>query len=114
MAFDQKLIERMTPHVQKLVAHFEKKNVTFSGTDGEMENVVFRGNGNEVKIAYRVFYRWSGIAFITKAGTEKNSSEWVEVTDKLFYDSFMKQVVDVCLYPPTEEKNVPVEQKNEV
>ena len=110
MAFDQKLIERMTPHVQKLVAHFEKKNVTFSAKDGEMENVVFRGNGREVKIAYRVFYRWSGIAFITKAGVEKNSSLWVEVTDQMFFESFMKQCIELGLDPKKEDKSEKVSE----
>lgn len=103
--FDQKQIAKLRPHVQKLVSHFEKEGITFSEKDGDLENVVFTGkkNGRVAKISYIIFYRWSGIAFITKAGVEKNSSLWVEVDDKMFYDSFMRQVVDVIINPPKVE-----------
>lgn len=98
MPFDPEAHQaRMQPHADKLIAHFKNKGVDFK-FDEEFDNVIFTSKEKRVaKISRHSFYRYSGIACITKEGTEKNSSITIEVTDAMFMDLFMKQIVDALL-----------------
>jgi hypothetical protein len=41
---------------------------------------------------------------------EKNSSLWVEVTDQMFFESFMKQCIELGLDPKKEDKSEKVSE----
>lgn len=88
--------ERMQPHADKLVAHFAKQGIKFQPQEGEFDNVIFTSPIKVVKISHHSFYRYSGIACITKPG-EQNTSEYIEVTDAMFMDLFMKPIVETLL-----------------
>lgn len=94
-------IKKMTPHVDKLVSYFKTKGISFSPTDGELENVVFKYNDKETKIAYHCFYRFSGISRIRKdAG---NKFELVEVTDDMFINTYIKSLVEYIFFGQEDE-----------
>lgn len=87
---------KMAKSVDKLVAYFKSKGVSYSPTDGELENVTFTSKDKTIKIAHRSFYRYSGIACIYKDKGE-NQIETVNVTDEMFMEMFMKPIVEALL-----------------
>ena len=89
-------IVNMQPSVDKLLTHLDKKGIKFSSTDGDMNNVIFTFGNQEIKISHHSFYRYSGICCVSndKGG---NMSEYVEVTDEMFVDKFMKPIVELML-----------------
>ena len=87
---------KMKPVVTKLVAYFKAKGVDFSETDGEFENVVFTSEDKAAKISHHSFYRYSGITCISKDLGE-NKSEYIDVTDAMFMDMFMKPIIEIFL-----------------
>jgi hypothetical protein len=98
--FDKKAhIAKMQVPVDRLLAQMRKHDVDFKMTDGDMDNIVmtYTKTGKVVRISHHSFYRYSGIAFVTKEGKEKNSSEWVEVNDEMFMQTFMKLIIEVLL-----------------
>ena len=60
------------------------------------ENVVFMSNDKKAKISHHSFYRYSGITCISKDLGE-NKSEYIDVTDAMFMDMFMKPIVEIFL-----------------
>ncbi len=87
-------IVKTQPAVNKLVAHFKSKGISFEPSDGELENVVFTSKDKVVKIAHRSFYRYSGMAVIYKDKGE-NEIEAIQLTDDMYMDMFMKPIVEV-------------------
>lgn len=87
---------KMKPVVTKLVAHFESKGVHFSNVDGEFDNVVFTFKDKVAKISHHSFYRYSGITCVSKDLGE-NKSEYIDVTDAMFMDMFMKPIIEIFL-----------------
>lgn len=101
--FDKKdHIAKMKPFADKLVQHFQKIGISFSDTDGDMENVVFSSNDKVVRISHHSFYRFSGIACIYKE-KEQNQIIAIEVTNEMFMNNFMKPIVDILFNPKKEE-----------
>ena len=98
----QETIDRLTPHANKLVAHYEHKGVSFLPKDGDFENVVFFNKVKEVKIAWDCFYRFSGIA-CTHRDKGENSVEVIILTDESFMGAYMKGILDMHFFP--KEKN---------
>lgn len=90
-------IAKMQPHAQKLINQFKKKGFNFSPDDGQ-GNVSFFSEEREIFISKHSFYRFSGIACVTRdIKGEKNQSTTVEVTDEMFMDIFMTQIVQAML-----------------
>ena len=86
----------MKSSVNKLVSYFQSKGITFTPTDGKLHNVVFTSKDNkQVKLSHHSFYRYSGIASVTKDGKEKNSIEVIEVTDEMYLNTFIKPVIEL-------------------
>jgi len=84
----QEHIKKMTPHVKKLVVYLNSIGISFSATDGELENVVLtRNDGKVIKIAYHCFYRFSGMCKIRK-DIGKNLMTLVDVTDDMFINQY--------------------------
>ncbi len=87
--------KKMKKSVDTLISYFSKKGITFSPTDGELENVVFTLGTKEVKISHNSFYRYSGIDSFTKDGKEKNTIEHVSITDEMWLNMFIKPIVEL-------------------
>lgn len=87
--------KKMQKSVDIIISYFSKKGITFSPTDGDLENVVFTSNLKQVKISHHSFYRYSGIACFTKDGKEKNTIEEVIVTDFMWLDIFIKPIIEL-------------------
>ena len=91
-------INNMKKPLEKLVSQLKAKGVSFSHDDPSgLENVVLTFKNKVVKISHHSFYRYTGIACVTKEGKEKNSSEWVEVTDEMWCQIFLKQIIETLL-----------------
>lgn len=93
---EEKYITTVKPHADKLVEYFQKKQVTFSPSDGDLKNVIFTKGDKVIKISHHSFYRFSGISCIHK---EKGESgvEMVTVTDEMYMENFMKPIVELLL-----------------
>lgn len=106
----EKHIERMWPHAQKLIAQIASKGISYQTEDGISKvhtgisfqaddgqgNVIFSNTEREIRISQHSFYRVSGICCVSRdIKGEKNQTEFVEVTDAMFMDIFMKPVVEV-------------------
>ena len=87
--------EKMKPSADKLIAYFNAKGVKFSN-DEKFENVLFTSSDKVVAISHHSFYRYSGIACISKELGD-NRSEYVEVTDAMYMDIFMKPIIETLL-----------------
>lgn len=79
--------------IYKLINDIKKYNIEFSRTDGEFNNVVFTRNGEEHKIAYRMFFRQSGRSARTelipsKVKAKQNFIKVVQIDDNEFYNWF--------------------------
>lgn len=83
----------MQPNINKLLAYLKNKNIAFSPTDGEFENVVLSSPEKSIKISHHSFYRYSGIACICIDKGE-NKSEAIDVTDEMFVNMILKPVID--------------------
>lgn len=88
-----KQIEKMRPHVNKLVSYFNGKGITFSPDDGDLRNVVFSRGDKDVKISHHSFYRHSGIVKVYKE-KDNNTFEVIEVTDSIFMENFMRPIIE--------------------
>lgn len=87
-------IDKMKPSVNKLVSQLKNKGIDFSPEDESgRENVTFRSSDKTVKMSKHSFYRFSGIAVITRDKGE-NGSETVEVTDEMYMQIFMKPIIE--------------------
>ena len=82
------LIQKMTPHVNKLIELVKKDGVTFSPIDGDNDNVVFTKKNKVLKIAHIMFYRYSGICVVQKG------EDIVELKDSDFYLVYIKALID--------------------
>jgi len=91
-------ILRMLPSATKLIVQLAKDGISFEPDDGELHNVVFRQGDKVVKMSHHSFYRFSGIAVITrdKKG-ENNQSETVPVTDDQYLQVFIKPIIYTLL-----------------
>lgn len=87
--------EKMKPAADKLIAYFNNKGVKFS-IDDRFENVLFTSSEKTVAISHHSFYRYSGIACISKELGD-NRSEYMEVTDAMYLDIFMKPIIETLL-----------------
>lgn len=95
MEFDRQAhIARMKPSVDKLLVHLQKKGISFSPTDGELDNVVLTSSTKTIKISHHSFYRYSGICCIYKEKGE-NFIEAIDVTDEMFMNNFMRPIVEM-------------------
>ncbi len=95
MIFNKKeYIAKVQPAADKLITHFQNKGITFSSSDGDLENVVFSSKDKEVKISHHSFYRYSGIACVYKERGE-NFIEAIEVTNEMFMNNFMKPIIEL-------------------
>lgn len=88
-----KHIEKMSKPVEKLVLALSAQGISFQEKDGHLENVVFTKGDIEMKIAYHCFYRYSGMCKIKKE-KGKHLVEWVDVTDDMFINSYMKSIIE--------------------
>lgn len=86
--------KRMGIVVSSLVSHFASKGINFTPDDG-LENVIFKSKDKEVKISHHSFYRYSGIACVSKEGKEKNTVEHVPVTDEMWMNSYVKPIIEL-------------------
>lgn len=98
---EEKHIERMTPHVEKLIKHLSQYDITFEPTDGHLDNVIFR-RGDEVhKIAHRCFYRFSGLCIMQKKNIkkkvpkkERDYIDLIHIDDDMFINIYMKEIIE--------------------
>jgi len=87
-------IRKVKPFADNMINSLKSNGVEFFDTDDSgFENVVFKHKDKTIKISKHSFYRFSGIAVITKEGKEKNSSECIKVTDEMYMNSYMKPIV---------------------
>jgi len=86
------IIQQMTPHVNKLVVELAKQDITFSPTDGELENVIFSQDGVEMKIAHHCFYRFSGMCVVQK--TIKKETKYVSLSDDEFINIYLRTLIE--------------------
>lgn len=95
----------MTPHVEKLVEYLNSKGISFVSTDGDLENVIFKSDIKEVKISHRCFYRFSGMCKIRKdvGDKKKNTIIFVDVTDDMFINQYMKALIEFLFFGKKEE-----------
>ena len=102
LKFDKKEhIKRMSPHAKRLVKYLELCGITFSPSDGDLDNVVFtRGVMRFSKSHIIVFYRFSGICRIPKPSSRSKRSKkheneiaWVKVTDGMFIRDYMTTII---------------------
>jgi len=96
-------IKEMTPYVEKLVESLSKQGITFSPTDEHLENVIFKNDKKEIKIAHHCFYRFSGMCKIKKDG-EKNTIILIDVTDDMFINQYMKSMIEFLFMDKKKEK----------
>lgn len=88
-------IARMKPCVDKLLTHLKNKGISFSPSDEEgSENVTFTSKEKTIKMSKHSFYRFSGICCVTKDGNGVNTIEYIEVTDEMYMNTFMKPIVE--------------------
>lgn len=52
---------RQKSAIDKLLLSIEKYNINYKDSDGDLSNVVFTKDDKVCKIAYEIFYRYSGI-----------------------------------------------------
>jgi len=105
--FDKKAhIEKMTPHVEKLIEYLNSRGISFTSTDGDLENVIFKNDTKEVKIAHRCFYRFSGMCTIRKdvGDKKKNVTIFFDVSDDMFINQYMKAIIEFSFFGKKEEK----------
>lgn len=94
MSFDkQAQITKMQPSINKLLAYLKSKNIAFSPTDEQSENVVLTSADKVVKISHHSFYRYSGRAcfYIDKG---ENRSEAADFTDEMYVNGILRPVID--------------------
>jgi hypothetical protein len=89
------LQKKMKPYADKLIAYFKSKCVEYSNDDLN-ENVSFTSSEKKATISHHSFYRYSGIACVSKDLGE-NKSEYIEVTDEMFMNNFMRPIIEVLL-----------------
>ena len=83
----------------KLLAYLKSKGVSFKSGDNGSDNVIFSNKEKEIKISYHCFYRFSGPAVVykTKVNEKKKDQVTVEavaLTPELFYNLYMKQILN--------------------
>lgn len=87
-------IEKMKPSVNKLISQLKNQGIDFFPEDeAGFENVVFKKADKTMKMSKHSLYRFSGIAVYTKSKGE-HESETVEVTDEMYMQIFMRQIVE--------------------
>lgn len=89
------LQKKMKPYADKLIAYFKSKDVVFAN-DELNENVSFTSSEKTATISHHSFYRYSGIACVSKDLGE-NKSEYIEVTDEMFMNNFMRPIIEILL-----------------
>lgn len=100
MSFDKiKHIKNMQSSVDKFIQYLKKQGIEFIEQDNELdnkgqnlENIILKEKDKSIKISWHSFYRFSGIACIYKDVGE-NRIETVLVTNDMWYDIFMKQII---------------------
>lgn len=101
LKFDKKEhIKRMSLHVKRLVKDLELCGITFSPSDGDLDNVVFTKGDDVFKITHHCFYRFSGICRIPRPSSRSKRSKkheneitWVKVTDGMFIRDYMSTII---------------------
>ncbi len=85
----QHFIDKMKPHVNKLIASLSKEGIVFIDHDEDpnLENVSFKQGDKELKIAHSCFYRHSGIALVYK------ENETISLTDDMYINTYMKSLI---------------------
>ena len=96
--FDKKkYIESCKPAVEKLLKELESKKISFTPMDGELENVIFKQENKELKIAHRCFYRISGMCvyYKEKPGTKKGQTfvEAVPISTEDYITKYQKSLI---------------------
>jgi len=89
-------IERIKPSLARMLAHLQKKNISFSPIDADnskLENVIFSHGDKVFKMAHHSLYRYSGIAVICVDKGE-NLSETKEVTDDMYMNIFIRPIIE--------------------
>ena len=103
MAFNkEEIIARLQPHANKLISYYEHKGVSFVSKDGEFENVIFYNKEKTVKIAWEVFWRFSGICCTHREAGE-NQVKVIPLDDDMFMNSYMKAIVKMNFFPKEKE-----------
>jgi len=87
--------KRMQVAVNKLVASFEKKNITFDFTD-PLGNVTITSPDKQIKISDHSFYRYSGICNKYSEDDKKNLVV-TEITDEMYLNIIIKPVIELLL-----------------
>ncbi|HRW21950.1 MAG TPA: hypothetical protein P5509_08255 [Bacteroidales bacterium] len=88
--WEEKHIKQMWPHAKKMVDKLQQHGINFQPKDGHLDNVIFKHENKEMKIAYHCFYRFSGPCVIGKEMNKGKQKilEFVPLTDELFYSSY--------------------------
>ncbi len=76
-----RLIIQKAPAIEKLLVSLRKYNITFQPNDGVLANIVFTKDEIDCKIAYEVFYRYSGRCACVNADGKVE-----QIDDKAFYE----------------------------
>ncbi len=96
---NQNLIDKMKVPTTKLVSYFKSKGITFKDNDGDFANVVFSNEKKELKIAHSCFYGFSRMGCATKENRDKNTIDFVPISDDLFMNGYMRNIIENYFYP---------------
>ena len=94
----QEVIDRLTPHANKLISFYKNKGLTYVPKDGEFENVIFSNKEKEVKISWECFWRFSGICCTHKDAGE-NQVKVIPLEDDAFMNVYMKGILKMHFFP---------------
>lgn len=84
---------KMGNSVNKLLTHLESKGITMIFDD--LDNLVFTNKDGKIfKISDHSFYRYSGIAQLSKTIKDSNLIDVFPVTDEMYLNMFIKPVIE--------------------
>ncbi len=98
MSFKEEYILGLKPYTDKLISYFKNKEIEFIPIDGKLDNVIFKNKDKELKIAHHCFYGFSRMGCIVKEKAN-NEIEWIQVTDSMFFNSYMKAIIENYFFP---------------
>ena len=88
-------IEKVQPHVDKLLKSLAKQNISFSKSfDSKLNNVIFSNGIKELVIANHCFYGYSRMGCAVKEIKNSNNVEFVPITDDMYINTVMKNVIE--------------------
>lgn len=100
----EKHIKKMKPHTDKLVCDLMLKGIKTQLNDGNNKNVVLTKGDKTLKIMHHCFYRFSGIACMPKYIGKSTEFKFVEVTDSMFMNEYLKSIIMFHFTEPEKRK----------